>query len=88
MGVRYVETILACDLPKRWAFRVDEASLPMGRALAEDYHLEGEGANTTLTWVFAIEPRGWLRPFLPAMGPFLQRLINRASTNLGRRLER
>ncbi len=86
LGVRYRETVLAWDEPGRWAFRVDRASLPVARALAEDYRLEPNGAGTRLHWTFAIEPRGVLRAATGGMGPALARICTQAATNLSRRL--
>lgn len=39
-GVKYRETMLAWDVPHRWAYRVDETSAPMFAALLEDWVIE------------------------------------------------
>jgi Polyketide cyclase / dehydrase and lipid transport len=56
-GVKYRETILAWDEPRRWAYRVDETSAPLFAALLEDWAMEpADGGGTTLVWTFAFEP--------------------------------
>jgi Polyketide cyclase / dehydrase and lipid transport len=56
-GVKYRETILAWDVPHRWAYRVDETSTPMFAALLEDWVMEPAADDTTvLAWTFAFEP--------------------------------
>jgi hypothetical protein len=56
-GVKYRETILAWDEPRRWAYRVDETSAPIFRALLEDWVIEPTtGGTATLLWTFAFEP--------------------------------
>lgn len=55
-GVKYRETILAWDAPRRWAYRVDETSAPLFAALLEDWVMEPAGGGTTLAWTFAFEP--------------------------------
>ncbi len=93
-GITYTETMLAWEEPDRWAFRVDTATVPLARALVEDYRLESVGAGTDagkatrLRWIFAIEPPGVLRPWFsrPAAGGAMQRLCTRFAANLERRL--
>lgn len=55
-GVKYRETILAWDAPRRWAYRVDETSAPVFAALLEDWVIEAAGDHATLRWTFAFEP--------------------------------
>ena len=56
-GVAYRETLLAFDAPTRWAYRVDESSDATFRALAEDWVIADDGAGSTLTWTFAVDPQ-------------------------------
>ena len=60
----YVETILAWDEPYRWAFRVDECSAPLWRALAEEWRVEAAPAGSVLHWTFAAEPTPMFAPVL------------------------
>jgi uncharacterized protein YndB with AHSA1/START domain len=56
-GVKYRETILAWDEPRRWAYRVDETSAPVFAVLVEDWGIEpAAGGGATLRWTFAFEP--------------------------------
>ncbi len=56
-GVRYRETILAWDEPRRWAYRVDETSAPVFAALLEDWVMAPAADGTTiLRWRFAFDP--------------------------------
>ena len=56
-GMRYRETILAWDAPRRWAYRVDETSAPIFAALAEDWVTElAADGSTMLAWTFAFDP--------------------------------
>jgi uncharacterized protein YndB with AHSA1/START domain len=54
-GSRFLETILAWEPGRRWAFRVDEAGLPAVRALAEDFTLTPEGTGTRVDYTMAQE---------------------------------
>ncbi|SEO45691.1 SRPBCC family protein [Trujillonella endophytica] len=54
-GSRFLETILAWEPGRRWAFRVDEAGLPAVRALAENFTLTPEGAGTRVDYTMAQE---------------------------------
>jgi uncharacterized protein YndB with AHSA1/START domain len=55
-GVKYRETILAWDEPRRWTYRVDQTSAPLFAALAEDWVIEPAGNGATLRWTFAFDP--------------------------------
>jgi hypothetical protein len=81
-GTGYRETILAWDEPARWAYRVDASSVPVGRALVEDWLLEDRGDCTTVRWVFAIEPSSLFRLGLPLAPLVMGRLFRRAMANL------
>jgi hypothetical protein len=56
-GARMVDTIIAWEEGRRWAFCVSEGPLPGTRALAEDYVMDpGPDGGTVLTWTIAIQP--------------------------------
>jgi Polyketide cyclase / dehydrase and lipid transport len=56
-GVKYRETMLAWAAPTRWAYRVDETSGPVFKALLEDWVMESaDRDSTTLSWTFAFDP--------------------------------
>jgi carbon monoxide dehydrogenase subunit G len=50
-----VETVLAWEEGRRWAFTISEGGLPGVRSLAEDYVVEPEGTGSRLTWTLASE---------------------------------
>lgn len=92
-GVAYTETMLVWDEPKRWTFRLDTATVPLVRAMVEDYRFEPVPAGarsdaTQLTWTFAVDPAAGLRPWFatPLADASLHRLCRRFSANLERRL--
>ena len=83
-GIRYRELILAWDNGRRWAFRVDETTAPMFKAIAEDYQFADEGTGTRLSWTVGVRPS--LAPLVSArlMRVYLRIVLRRASMNLGR----
>ena len=85
-GVAYHETIVAWSAPSRWAFRVDECSVPMGRALVEEWSFTESGAGTTVRWSFALDPTpvfGAMKALAPTV---MRALFQRAMRNLERQL--
>ena len=51
-----IETILAWDEPSRWAFAIEQATMPGISALAEDYRIAGEASGgSSLTWTMAFD---------------------------------
>jgi hypothetical protein len=88
-GARYDETVIAWEEPSLWAFRVDSASLPVARALAERYRVTpvGSGASS-VEWTFAVEPGPLLHRAGAALDRFLPVLFNRSMRGLDRRLGR
>ena len=55
----YRETIVVWEEPRQWAWRVDSTTLPMARALVEDWSLDDVPAGTQVTWTFAVDPYPW-----------------------------
>lgn len=83
-GVAYHETILAWEAPNRWAFRVDECSVPMARALVEEWTFTPSNTGTTVRWRFAIDPSpvfGAMKAVAPSV---MRPLFRRAMRNLER----
>ena len=55
--VTYRETVLAWDEPRRWAYRVDECSIPLFAVLLEDWVIESVSERESIMhWTFAFEP--------------------------------
>lgn len=87
---RITETVLAADPGIRWAYRVDESSLPMAAALLEDWRLteipgtNGYPARTHVSYAFCIEPlrgAGWVTR---AAGVGLAQVARRAEADLNK----
>jgi polyketide cyclase/dehydrase/lipid transport protein len=87
-GTSYFETILAWDDPSRWTFRVDRATLPIAKALVEDWTFEEHANGTLARWTFTLEPSVLFRVVRPVMIPAMARLFRRAMRNLGDELAR
>lgn len=85
-GMVYDETVLAWDPARRWAFRVDRASIPFAHALAEDYQISDHRVYSMVQWTFAVDPRAPLRLLTPTLKPVLAALFRRAMTNLSNKL--
>lgn len=85
-GTTYRETILAWDAPHRWAYRVDETTVPMAHRLVEEWTVEPDGTGSILGWTFAIDPRPLFVPGIPFAGFVMGRLMRRAAQNLSRHL--
>lgn len=78
----YRETIVAHDRPIRWAYRVDETTVPLAKALVEEWTVEAAGRGSTVRWTFAIDPRLMFRLIGPAASIVLGRVFRKAMTNL------
>ncbi len=81
-GLRADETILAFDVGRRFAFRVDSANVPVLRALVEVITLEPVGAATRVVYRQALEPKPWLRPLLPLLRRQMGRGLRRGLDGL------
>jgi Polyketide cyclase / dehydrase and lipid transport len=84
---RYKETIVAWDEGSRMAYRVDSTSLPIARALLEDWVLEPDGADaTTVHWTFAIDPTPIFRVSMRLSPNTIGGVFRKAMHNLDARL--
>lgn len=86
-GVTYRETILAWDRPSRWAYRVDQCSVPMAHALVEDWAVEDRGDHAVVRWTFTIDPGILFRVGLPLAPRVVGSVFRKAMSNLSGRLE-
>jgi hypothetical protein len=82
LGNRYREQIIAWEPPHRWAFSVDQATIPLARSLAEEHRITADGDGSSVQWNFAMIPRGPLRAAGPVVAPLLSRLWRKAMRNL------
>jgi hypothetical protein len=82
----YRETILAWEAPRRWAYRVDESSVDLFEALAEDWVVEGQADHSVVRWTFAVDPRPELAAALSEPPAVIGDVFRQAMANLGSRL--
>jgi uncharacterized protein YndB with AHSA1/START domain len=81
-GLRADETILAFDVGRCFAFRVDSANLPVLRALVEVITLEPVGEATRVVYRQALEPKPWLWPLVPLLRHQMGRGLRRGLDGL------
>ncbi|MFD8078513.1 SRPBCC family protein [Streptomyces sp. NPDC059718] len=86
-GVRFQETVLADEPPRRFAYRVDATNAPGLRALLEEWALSPTPAGGThVRWTFAADGSPPLRTFLLLSRPGLGLSFRSAVRSLDRRL--
>ena len=85
-GTTYKETILAWEPPTRWAYRVDECSAPIARALVEDWVIQPKGEGSVVRWTFTIDPRALFIAGMPVAGKLMGSLFAKAMKNLSEQL--
>jgi hypothetical protein len=83
---RYDETIVAWEDGARMAYRVDRTSMPMARALLEDWVLEPAGDVTIVHWTFAVDPTPAFRVLLRLSPRTIGRVFSKAMRNLSDQL--
>jgi len=86
-GTTYKETILAWDSPTRWAYRVDECSVPIARALVEDWAISPSVGGSVVRWTFTIDPRALFIAGMPVAGKVMGSLFAKAMKNLSEQLQ-
>jgi hypothetical protein len=83
---RLRETIMAWDEPSVWTYRVDSTTVPIARALIEEWALDDSGRGTRARWTFAVDPTPMFGVAL-TVAPFsLRRTFEQAMRALERRL--
>jgi hypothetical protein len=87
-GTSFFETVLAWDEPSRWTFRVDRSTVPLAKALVEDWTFQEHPDGTLVRWTFAVEPTVLARAVGPLQRRTMSRIFRRAMRNLGDRLTR
>jgi hypothetical protein len=91
-GLTAVETILAADPGRRWAYRVTELSIPLASALVEDWVLTPVPATSTrplgthLTYTFALDPRPLAARLTTVSAASIALVFGKAAENLDRLL--
>lgn len=88
-GTAYRETMIAWEEPSLWAYRVDETSVPLARALVEEWALLQSGDDrdhTIVRWTFAIDPKALFTVAKIAAPTVMGSLFRRAMANLSEQL--
>ena len=82
MSLAADETILAFDVGKCFAFRVDSTNLPLLAALVEVVTFEAVGSTTRVVYRQALEAKPWLRPLMPLLRRQMERGLQRGLDGL------
>jgi polyketide cyclase/dehydrase/lipid transport protein len=85
-GTRVRETVLVREEPRRWMYRVDAASLPIARAMAETWLFDELPYGTHVRWTVAIDPTALFYLLVPCPRVTLGAVWRRAMRNLGAHL--
>jgi uncharacterized protein YndB with AHSA1/START domain len=85
---RYEEIILAWEEERRWAYRIERATIPLANAQLEQTELEEVEGGTRVRWILAQDPRLLMRVVAPFFPGIMRRLFQRAMANLERTLAR
>jgi len=81
-GTRWVEEMIAWDVPVRWAWTVTRASVPFATAQVESFEFADAADGTRVRWTLALEPRLLARLGAPFAARTIPRLFGRAMQNL------
>jgi uncharacterized protein YndB with AHSA1/START domain len=76
------ERLLAFDVNRRFAFRVEDANLPMLVAMVEVITLEPVGARTLVVYRQALRPKWWFKPLFPVLRRQMERGLQRGLAGL------
>jgi hypothetical protein len=83
LGNTYHETIVAWEAPDRWAYRVEETTMPIAKALVEEWTTSAAGEGTLVRWLFAADPGLVFRLASPILPFGMRFMFRRAMRNLG-----
>jgi carbon monoxide dehydrogenase subunit G len=86
-GNTVLDTVIAWDVPTRWAFSATGGTLRGMRALAEDYRVSADGAGSRLTWTVAVDFAGPSRIIAPVFRLGSGVIIKRAARKLAQHLQ-
>jgi hypothetical protein len=87
-GTRFMETVVAAEPAKRYAYRVDLTNAPGLTAMLEEWRVWPTGAATRVQWTMAVDGPAPLRLLLRAARPGVGRAFRDAVRELDRRLAR
>jgi hypothetical protein len=86
-GTRVRETILVRQEPHLWSYRVDEAAIPIARALVETWRFEELPDGTYVRWSVAIDPTLLFHLLLPFPQTLIGTVWRRGMRNLAAHLQ-
>ncbi|MEZ0094690.1 SRPBCC family protein [Streptacidiphilus sp. EB129] len=85
-GVRLVESVLVCDPPRRFVYRVEQVNVPSVRAWAEEWLLSpAPDGGTALRFTIAVETPLSVGLLLTAIRPGVSRSVRIAARRLDAR---
>ena len=76
------ETMLAWDVERRYAYRIDRSTAPLAKAQLESTELLVEGTRTRVRWTLAIQPGLMMRLAAPFYRNTVERMLAKAMRNL------
>ncbi|MEU8888540.1 SRPBCC family protein [Streptomyces sp. NPDC048442] len=85
-GIKFMETVLAAEPSKRYAYRVDRSNAPGVRAMLEEWLIQPTGVATRVQWTMAADGPAPLRLALRAARPGVGRAFRDAVRALDVRL--
>ncbi|WKK24573.1 SRPBCC family protein [Streptomyces olivoreticuli] len=85
-GARFLETVLADEPSRRYAYRVDVTNAPGVRAVLEDWQLLPAGTGTVVRWTVAVDGPAPVRLAIALGRPGLGHAFRDAMRSLDRRL--
>lgn len=85
-GTRFIETIMAAESARRYAYRVDATNALGVRAMLEDWRLFPAGSGTVVRWTVAVDAPPPVRWVLRLARPALRHAFRDAVHALDRRL--
>jgi len=81
-GQRYEETLLAWDEQRRFAYRIDRATLPIAKAQVECTEFSDHEIGTRVKWTIACQPRLMIKLAAPVFPRIMDRMLASAMKNL------
>ena len=78
------ETILAHDIERTYAFRVDDATIPVLAAMVERISLTPDDRATVVRYEQAVEVAAWAKPLTPLLRRQLTSSVRQSLTELDR----
>jgi uncharacterized protein YndB with AHSA1/START domain len=85
-GLRFEETVLVSERPRRYAYRADATNRPGLRAMAEEWRVEPAAGGSLVQWTIAVDPAPAAALFLRVLAPALRTAFRRAMQRLDLRL--